>query len=96
MFILSHWDCICGVAHSARFEVSSAQAESGTGPSPTRVNANAKISDLRTEPQSNTRLSECCINTVFAFSGTKAVMLVTSPPNSSHFENDKWTVEMLL
>src|SRR2546428_4949564 len=51
MFIWSHWDRVCGVAHSASFEVSSAQAESGTGPSPTTLKANAKMSDLRTDPQ---------------------------------------------
>jgi len=44
MFIWSQRDSVLGVAHSASFEVSSAHAESGTGPSPRRLHANAKMS----------------------------------------------------
>jgi hypothetical protein len=55
IFIWSHWDCVFGFAHSAGFEESSAQAESGTCPSPKRLNANAKMSGRRTDIQSNTR-----------------------------------------
>src|SRR5713226_5308516 len=54
MFIRSHWSWVFGVAHSANREVSSAQAESGTCPSPTRLNANAKVSNRRTDLQSST------------------------------------------
>jgi hypothetical protein len=49
MLIWSHRDSVSGVAHSASREVSNAQAESGTGPSPTMLKANAKMSDLRTK-----------------------------------------------
>jgi hypothetical protein len=52
MFIWSHWDRVCGVAHSASCEVSSAHAESGPVPSPTRLNANPKMSDRRTDFES--------------------------------------------
>jgi hypothetical protein len=55
MFIWSHRDSVLGVAHSASFELSSAHAESGTAPTPTRLNANPKMSNLRTDAQSNTR-----------------------------------------
>jgi hypothetical protein len=57
MFIRSHWDWVFGVAHSASFEERSAQAESGTGPSPTRVNANPKMSDRRTNAKSTIQAS---------------------------------------
>jgi hypothetical protein len=57
MFISLHRDWVFGVAHSASFEESSAQAESGTGPSPTRLNANAKVSDRRTNFESTIQAS---------------------------------------
>ena len=45
MFMWSHWDCVCGVAHSLSGELNNAQAESGTEPNPARLNANTKISN---------------------------------------------------
>src|SRR5579859_7075032 len=55
MFIRSHWDCVFGVAHSASFEERRAHAESGTGPSPKRLNAKAKMSDRLTNSESTMR-----------------------------------------
>lgn len=46
MFILSHWDCVFGVTHSVIFEERNAHAESGTSPTPTRLNVIAKIRTL--------------------------------------------------
>jgi hypothetical protein len=57
IFIWSHWDWVFGVAHSASFELTSAQAESGTGPSPARLNANAKMSDRCTDTHSTIQAS---------------------------------------
>ena len=53
MFIWSQRDFVCGVAHSAIFEEKIAQADRGTCPNPTMLNAKAKMSDRRTMPHSN-------------------------------------------
>jgi hypothetical protein len=50
MFIRSHWDCVFGVAHSVIFEERKAHAESGTSPTPTRLNVIAKIRTLLNVP----------------------------------------------
>jgi hypothetical protein len=50
MFILSHWDCVFGVPHSVTFEERNAHAESGTSPTPTRLNAIAKVRILLNVP----------------------------------------------
>lgn len=47
IFMLSHWDCVWGVAHSANLEVRNAHSERGIAPSPARLNASAKMSDRR-------------------------------------------------
>lgn len=51
MVIWSHCDCVRGVAHSTILEVKTAQADRGTGPSPSRLSAKAKMSDRRTMAQ---------------------------------------------
>ena len=47
IFMLSHWDCVWGVAHSANLEVRNAHSERGIVPSPARLSASAKMSDRR-------------------------------------------------
>jgi hypothetical protein len=47
MFILSHGDCVFGVAHSASLEEKIAQNESGTGPKPVKLSDNATVSKRR-------------------------------------------------
>lgn len=68
MFMWSHCDCVCGVAHSVSGELNSAQAESGTEPNPARLNANTKISNrfiaiysTRINPPRQPRFFFCCL-----------------------------------
>ena len=48
IFMLPQGDLVLGVEHSASLEEKIAQGESGTGPSPVKLTANAKMSDRRT------------------------------------------------
>jgi hypothetical protein len=47
IFILSHGDWSFGVEHSASFEEKIAQDDSGTGPNPVKLNANARMNSRR-------------------------------------------------
>jgi hypothetical protein len=76
MFIWSHCDCVCGVAHSAILDEKIAQADRGTGPNPAMLNANAKISSRRIAPQLNGAPPISCAEVSVLF-GEQAVTLVT-------------------
>jgi hypothetical protein len=47
IFILSHADSVFGVKHSASLEEKIAHHESGTGPTPVKINDNARVSKRR-------------------------------------------------
>jgi hypothetical protein len=47
IFIVSHGDSVFGVEHSASLEEKIAQTESGTGPTPVKLNDNARVSRRR-------------------------------------------------
>jgi hypothetical protein len=64
MSIWSQRDCVFGVEHSANFEEKRAQAESGTGPSPATLNANAIISSRRISFKSTTQAIDNLFNVI--------------------------------
>src|SRR5215470_2373136 len=51
VFIWSQMDCVWGVEHSAILDEKIAHADSGAGPNPATLSANAKMSNRRTTPQ---------------------------------------------
>ena len=47
IFIVSHGDGVFGVAHSASLEEKIAHNDSGNGPTPVKLNDNARVSKRR-------------------------------------------------
>jgi len=76
MFMWSHRDWVGGVAHSAVFKESSAQAESGACTIAKRLHASTKINGRRTSAQSSTRSGVHCV-TVSTVSFRLAVRRIT-------------------